>query len=360
MLSRRISSDSERDEDPPTEEPPTEEPPTEYSPTEYSPTEDPPVPTANTSGNMADGMTLKLTPLTRDGSYKLWAGQVKSMSIVANRLDKLLTSEPGEDADAKEKDTVCKARLMLYVSGPLRDVGERAGTAKEAWEALRQEYLGDLHARKPKLMDELTRLSQERGSIVDYIDSAKELRDKFEDLDMSSSLPLLCHKFIQGLDSHVLQTCGPILSNMLRGKDVGLDELCVSLREMSSFIPGGISEVHAAQAEIPDKRRCYYCRQTGHLKKDCRKRENDRKSGRDKRQSGQKGQPKVLSTCANVSAVKGMSNKLVYDTGATHHVVNNQLLLHDPKPSVMKTVKMGGGEVHRVTCQGTVVLKGGP
>jgi hypothetical protein len=49
---------------------------------------------------------------------------------------------------------------------------ERAGTAEEAWEALRQKYLGDLHARKPRLVDELTRLSQERGSIVDYIDSA--------------------------------------------------------------------------------------------------------------------------------------------------------------------------------------------
>jgi hypothetical protein len=165
---------------------------------------------ANTSGNMADGMTLKLTPLTRDGNYKLWAGQVKSMLIVGNLLDKLLTSEPGEDADAKEKDTVCKARVMLCVSGPLRDVVERAGTAKEAWEALRQEYLGDLHARKPKLMDELTRLSQERGSIVDYIDSAKELRDKFGRPGVMRS---------KGLDGRrIYGSCAVMASHLTTGK----------------------------------------------------------------------------------------------------------------------------------------------
>jgi hypothetical protein len=144
---------------------------------------------------MADGLTVKLTPLTRDGNCKQWAGQVRSLLIVATRLDKLLDREPAGEEEV-EKDIVCKARLMLCVSGPLRDIVDRAGSAKDAWDALQEEYLGDLHAKKPKLMADVTALSQEGRSVIEYIDKAKELRDQFESVGMSESLPLLCHKYL--------------------------------------------------------------------------------------------------------------------------------------------------------------------
>jgi hypothetical protein len=144
---------------------------------------------------------------------------------------------------------LCKARLTLCVSGPLREVVARAGTAKEAWDDLREEYLGDLHPRKPRLMADLLELKQDGTSVMAYIDKAKALRDEFEDLEQEASLPLLCQKFLHGLDSNVLRTCGPILSRKLRRKDVCLDELCSELRDMLQFIPEAGGAVNAARGE---------------------------------------------------------------------------------------------------------------
>jgi hypothetical protein len=173
----------------------------------------------------------------------------------------------------------------IYMSGALRGIVVRADTAKAAWDALREEYLWELHARKPKLKADLANLSQGGGSVVDFNDRVKELRDQFEELEMSESLPRLCRNFIRGLDREALQTCGPMLSAMLLNKDVGLDELCSALRGMASFIPGGgHGEVRAARGEGPDTRRCYNCGMAGHLK-DCRKGESDMKGSWGKRQA---------------------------------------------------------------------------
>jgi hypothetical protein len=46
---------------------------------------------------------------------------------------------------------------------------------------------------------------------------------------------------------------------------------------------------------------------------------------------------------------------LIYDMGATHHVVCDPALLHDPVSRTVDRVTLGSGEEHRVTCQGTVV-----
>jgi hypothetical protein len=141
------------------------------------------------------------------------------MLTVSHRLDEMLEREPDEDdAEEKCKDVICKAKLQLHVSGPLRDIVTRGKTAKEAWQLLHDEYMGGLHARKPKLMGELHMLEQGGRSVVQYIDQAKELRDQFEELNLEASLPLLSHKFIQGLHRDIRQSCGPFLSSMLRSE----------------------------------------------------------------------------------------------------------------------------------------------
>jgi hypothetical protein len=79
---------------------------------------------------MGDGLSVKVTPLTRQSNYRQWAAEVEALLTVNNRLDKLLSTPPdGRDLEV-ERDIQCKARLTLYVSGPLREVVARAGTAK--------------------------------------------------------------------------------------------------------------------------------------------------------------------------------------------------------------------------------------
>jgi hypothetical protein len=99
---------------------------------------------------MSDSVsTVKIPVLTRDGNYRHWARQIRSMLILADGLDEFLDAEPADSAQARRKDKITKARIQLHVGGALRDVVDRAETAKAAWDALRAEYMGALHLRQP-------------------------------------------------------------------------------------------------------------------------------------------------------------------------------------------------------------------
>jgi hypothetical protein len=65
-------------------------------------------------------------------------------------------------------------------------------------------------------MAELGALQQVRETVVQYIDRAKALRDQFDDLDMKTSLPLLNHQFIRGLNDELRSTCAPLLSSYFK------------------------------------------------------------------------------------------------------------------------------------------------
>jgi hypothetical protein len=89
------------------------------------------------------------------------------MLTVSNRLDELLEDESDEvNAEEQNKDIICKVKLQLFVSGPLRDIISRTRTAKEAWELLHTWYVGGLDAKKPKPMGDLHMLEQGGKSMV--------------------------------------------------------------------------------------------------------------------------------------------------------------------------------------------------
>lgn len=131
---------------------------------------------------MSTEVTVKVAPLVRDGNYKTWASSMRALLGSQKRQDKLLDSGPDGNAELEERDVLCKAKLQLHVSGPLKAVVDRSSTAKDAWDALNQEYVGSLQVRQPMLMAALTDLSQGADTIVQYIDKAKAMRDDFEDL----------------------------------------------------------------------------------------------------------------------------------------------------------------------------------
>jgi hypothetical protein len=93
---------------------------------------------------------VKFPPLVRDGDFKGWESSMRAYLVTQQRLDKLLDAEPKADvAKELEIEIVCKAQLQLRVDGPLKDVVERAKTAKVAWDALHREYVGSLQVRQP-------------------------------------------------------------------------------------------------------------------------------------------------------------------------------------------------------------------
>ena len=81
---------------------------------------------------------------------------------------------------------------------------------------MHEEYVGPLKIRQPLLMASLTELKQGSDTVVQYIDKAKALHDDFEELNMESSLPLLCQQFIAGLDDSLQMSCAPAVHAIMR------------------------------------------------------------------------------------------------------------------------------------------------
>ena len=183
-------------------------------------------------------LSLKIPTLTREGDYQAWSNQIRAFLITERRLDRYLDASPAEDdAEGKGRDLLCKARLQLHVAGPLQTIVARATTAKEAWDSLYEDYRGTLRTRQPQLTAKLTELSQGKDSVSAYIDRLLDLRDQFEALDMSSSLPLLSSQFIRGLRDDLRMACAPTLHNVMEHTENTIDDIARELKSLALLLP---------------------------------------------------------------------------------------------------------------------------
>jgi transposase InsO family protein len=301
--------------------------------------------------------------LSRDGNYRLWANQMRALLLTQNRLDEWLDKEPGEDKDKeKEKDMICKAKLQLHVTGPLQSVVARASTAKQAWDALHEDYVGSLRARAPQLTAALTNLNHGDESLVAYIDRVLLIRDQFEELNMAASIPLLTHAFIRGLRDDLRMACAPTLHTIVTEDGGNLDAVVSRLRSMVLLLPENCDKVRVNIARTyKEKRRCYWCDKVGHLEKDCRVKRRGEPRVQSKASSAQRdGTVLSIMDAALAMSVSTPKDSIWFDTGATHHVVIEVSMLVNVSPATVESLIVAGGERHRVSCMGDLVLRGGP
>jgi hypothetical protein len=170
--------------------------------------------------------SARLPVLSRDsGNYKQWSAQMKASLMIHGSLHIWIEKEPDvNDAKEEESDSFAKARIQLQVSGPFREIVERAKTAKAAWEALKEDYAGSVEVRKPALMRALVNLEQGRDSAQQYVDKAKGLREEFDELGMKDFVQFINFQFIHGLNDEWGATCAATLNEMLVVPDVSLEE----------------------------------------------------------------------------------------------------------------------------------------
>jgi hypothetical protein len=310
---------------------------------------------------------VKILALKRGGNYQEWATQMEGY-LVTLSLEAWLEKEPDLSKSTEVgKDKQAKARLLLAVSGGLLEIVRRASNTKEAWTALRNEHLGELKVQRPRVLGKIVELQQGRDSIIEYIDRAKLLRDQMEDLELKDSLPMLSHQFVRGLNDHLRLSCGPYLNKLLsEGKE--LDHIALELHSIASIVQRNEAKVNVSTGQDigkgqrqekgkKEKRRCHHCGKAGHLKKDCWE-----LNGRPPSTSGVRGRTEN----AKVSVAKMQSSEdsnacdLWFDTGATHLIVCDRMLVHDLQVSHVETVVLGGGgEKHPVLGQGKMIIEGG-
>lgn len=331
---------------------------------------------------MSESVGLKIPKLSRDGDYRTWSTLMRAYLITQDRLDKALEAAPAaSDSAAVEKDLLCRARLQLHVTGPLQSIVARAKTAKAAWDALKADHEGSLRTRQPQLTAQLTRLCQGNDSVIAYTDRLLVLRDEFEALGMESSLPLLASQFIRGLRDDLRLACAPILHKVGEKKGSTIDDIAQEIKTLALLLPDSASKggspgrVHQADGgRTRTQPTCWNCDQQGHRVSDCpRPRDEARiqrnkakftsrkRRGRDLKKSSSDNPPHVMAvSSAAVANLRKRSEALWLDSGATHHVVFDAGMLRNTRTPSVPLVTLGGGEEHIVTCEGDMLLTGGP
>ena len=325
--------------------------------------------------------SLKIPKLARDGDYRTWSQLMRAYLITQDRLDKVLDTAPAQnDPAALEQDLLCRARLQLHVAGALQSLVARAKTAKEAWEALKEDYQGSLRTRQPQLTAQLTHLSQGGDSITAYVDKLLLLRDEFEALGMATSLPLLVAQFIRGLRDDLRMACAPTLHAIAQQKDSTIDDIATEVKTLSLILPGadlkGRTNTTGAGKDARPRRQpiCWNCGTKGHTVRDCKKPKDEARIQRNRLKARGVKAADTFDTSANadnpgtvmtvssatVANLRQHASALWLDSGATHHVVCDAGLLRSVRAPSVSSVVLGGGEEHRVSCEGDLLVTGGP
>lgn len=304
--------------------------------------------------------------LKRNGDYRLWAAQFRAF-LSTKGLERWLTEEP---AEAAEEDATAdlRARSMMVLNvddGGLVRIINRAATTMVAWEALRTEYEARQELRQPLLVSELNDIRQKPSeSYTSYAERVQQLLEKLEDTDFEAADQLAANALLRGLKTSPER--GSLITMLTQHVSSGFQRVTEELKATVRLLDTpqensktGNDEGKAMNAEGQKKkkkketRRCFNCGKIGHLQADCRLPKKD-----DAAAAAAAMAARALSSKQHGILMR--TGRIVYDSGASHHIVSDINYVRDIRPSDTKRVVLGGGECHDVIGEGEVWLSGGP
>jgi transposase InsO family protein len=309
-------------------------------------------------------MTVRIVKLTRGGDYESWALQMRALLMNSDDLSRFLDSDPDEDdAEGILQDKQARGKILLNVSNEMLTVVAGLDTAHATWIALREDYLGDLQARRSTIMSQVTRLKQgSRQSVKEYIQEGRKLLLKLRALEMPNPDMMLVPCFKNGIDAKFKSHSLPHLNarefeDNFEALSSHFERITMGMEDAAGYtqrVEARVNQAQARKSRGPERRRCFNCGQVGHLKRNCKK-----PLQQDAAQSGEQaaGKPPVVLIHSGQSVPDIVANNdFIFDSGATHHVVNDPCLLYNVKASDIPDVVLGGGERHMVSLKGDVKI----
>lgn len=302
---------------------------------------------------------LKIEILKGSSQYKLWSRQIEIL-LRRTGLDIVLKEDALSLENFKDIDEEAKVTVASYVSPDICETVLACTTTKEALKELAEQFTTERETSILTISDELKRCTIENfGGVEDFITNRKRLYKKMSQLGIEidervqvvltlDTLPPsydIAKEYIAASESFTWDTMRRRLS--LVHKPRGADPL-LAVTARPQFKP-----------RRPQERRCFFCKQEGHIKAKCTK-----------YKSYLTQQLKMMNEEASVSSIVNatepvMSNvsgnnkrhQWLVDSGSAHHITNDRSDLQNLRTSSEYGIQCANGSKYYTTAVGDCSLK---
>ena len=217
---------------------------------------------------------------------------------------------------------------------------------------------------RSELLAEVAAMRQShRQSVRDYVAVGREYLIRLREVGVDRPATLLIPTFKAGISHQLKQQVLPLLNQTAFDND--FEALVQEFQRITVGMhgaQGAAGKAHVAaslpsqakkskwQKRGPELRTCYVCGQKGHLARACPNRQADGDA------APQKGPVMVCARAQGADHLSVHEQLVLFDSGATHHVVNRLDYLRGVRRSELTSIRLGGGEEHRVMGEGELVI----
>ena len=239
---------------------------------------------------------IVLEPLDSD-NYMSWSIRMKAL-LVSKGLWTAVTVDTEPPADVEK----ALAQVILHVKDHHLVTLNNCSTAKMAWELLKNTYEAKTNARKLLLRKEFIQLKMGAETLTHYVGRAKDMRTQLQAAGQAVTEQELAIQVLAGLPpaysmiTTVLTASDTALSvdgmmpKLLQAEQMILPEHGNEAALAAKPSNGNSSNGNSSNGrQRQSQRNCYYCGKSGHIKRDCKKLQQDRAAqhgGYQQRQAG--------------------------------------------------------------------------
>lgn len=319
---------------------------------------------------MTDTQVTRIPKLTRTSNFRAWSVQLEAVLTTADEHDRFLNEEPDLNEPAEVRlDKQARAKLIMCLGPDMVSLVEGRTTTRAAFEALRQDHLGHAVSMRSELLAEVTAMRQSpKQSVKDYVAVGREYILRLRDVGVEHPATLLIPCFKAGIEGRLKQQVLPLLNQT--AFDTDFEALAQEFQRitvgMSGAQAGTGGQAHATRQtgadrgkpkrEWVEQRTCFICNTKGHVARKCPQRKTH--PGDNSGSNGPPGRAGMNPTVllAQTSSEPADDCVLLFDSGATHHIVNVAGMLRAERMSSVGTITLGGGEIHHVMSEGELLI----
>lgn len=322
----------------------------------------------------------KIPTLSKD-NYLQWRRSIKC-ELTLRELWECIEPDPASglvgQTTLRKKEAKAQAFILIHIEERYQAMVEDMDSAKEIWTFLERLFKARSKDRAVDLWREFFTTKQQAMELaMEFVarveTRGRELRDACKQvvsdemmtgIIVEGVLPAY-HQVVEALRISKKLTV-EALKEELTTADNRLDKV---QRQDAELLAASAQPKPASDAEPRrETRECYYCGRKGHVRSECRKLKRDERAGQvssshtpatSKTDSQQRGEMMLLTAMCNVQQSNRMVNEdvVLFDTGATHHMVSSRKYFSDMQYPSVCTVICGGGEEHAVLGTGSVTLQ---